>query len=330
MQSGAMEETVQYLLLGGHERYVKVLPPHAVTALDQLNVAISKAWTPAGQPGQPLLRKAKACVDRLEAFCLQVARLAEHARSLARRPVPEEYEREARKRLGLSGFSRGMTVMRVLDEACTDFESLLFHGRAALDVVTRFIASEHNQRNESFSDLRNLLTRNAPRNDVRASAVRRVLDEAPEIEGVLADPLGEKSLRSKVAHYTSLQVGIRNAFTLTRLNDGRLLIFDCTALEYPVLATTRRLAQDVPFVVLSAVAVYLGEPISLTHAGCEPAWRIPTVVFDEFVDETRTGPIFAVSAPTPDGFKLRREHLRPEVVRFALPFPARGRRSRKA
>jgi hypothetical protein len=32
----------------------------------------------------------------------------------------------------------------------------------------------------------------------------RVLNEAPEIEGVLADPPGDKSLRSKVAHYTRI------------------------------------------------------------------------------------------------------------------------------
>jgi len=193
MQPGTKDrESVQYLALGGHERYVKVLPAHALAVLDHLNAAISQAWTAAGELGQPRLRKAKACIDRLEAFCLQVTRLAEHARSLARCPVPEAYEREARQRLGLSGFPHGVTVMRVFDEACTDFESLLFHGRAALDVVTRFIASEHGQRNESFSDLRNLLTRNAPRDDVRASAVLRVLDEVPEIEGVLADPLCAK------------------------------------------------------------------------------------------------------------------------------------------
>src|SRR5688500_3026950 len=106
---------------------------------------------------------------------------------------------------------------------------------------------------------------------------------------------------------------------MTRLADGHLLIFDCSALGYPVLATTRKLAQDVPFVVLSAVAAYLREPISLTLAGCEPAWQIPTVVVDEFLDETKTGPIFLVSAPTPDGFNWRQEHLRPEALRFALP-----------
>jgi hypothetical protein len=329
MQSGTEAEAINYLLLGGHERYIKILPHHPLRALDQLNSAISKAWTPVGELGQPRLRKAKACLDRLEAFCLQVTRLAEHARSLARRPFPEKYEREARKRLGSSGFRRGMISMRVFDEACTDFESLLFHGRAALDVVTRFIASEHNQYNESFSDLRNLLTRNAPREDPRASAMLHVLDKTPEIEGVLADPPGEKSLRSKVAHYTSLQVGIRSAFTVTRLNDGGLLMFDCSALGYPAFATTRKLARDVPFVVLSAVAAYLREPILLTRAGCEPAWRIPTVVFDEFLDKTQAGPIFAVGAPTPDGFKWRREHLRPEVLRFALPSPALKRRGKK-
>src|SRR5262245_25515074 len=70
--------------------------------------------------------------------------------------------------------------------------------------------ARHGQWNESFSDLRNLLTRNAPRDDVRASAMLRVLNEAPEIEGVLADPPGDKSLRSKVAQLNP-SVAIRGA-----------------------------------------------------------------------------------------------------------------------
>src|SRR5574341_59875 len=69
------------------------------------------------------------------------------------------------------------------------------------------------------------------------------------------------------------KIGIRNAFMVTRLENGRLLIFDCRdcrALDYPVLATMRRLAQEVTFVVLCGAAIYIGETVHLTRAGCEP------------------------------------------------------------
>lgn len=330
MQSGnSTSETANYLALGWTEHY-EALPPWAAAQLEQLRASLNKLWVASDESGKPRLRKAAACLDRLSACCLQVSRMAAHARTLERRPLPANAARIAREQTAV-GFERGMVIVRTFDEACVDFESLLFHSRAALDVLTRFVAAEHGQVNELFSKLRNILTNVGQ--DARAATLLRVLDEAQALKGVLTDPEDApvgKSLRSLVAHYTSLQVEIKGAFTVTRLPNGRLLIFDCSALGHPVLATARRLAQDVPFVVLSAVATYLGEPSPLNRSGCQPTWRNPTVVFDDFIDEMRRGPIFDVAAAIPDGFTYRREHLKPDVLRFAVAFEDRrpARKSR--
>jgi hypothetical protein len=71
--------------------------------------------------------------------------------------------------------------------ALTDFESLLFHGRAALDRTTLFISREFKQYNCSrYSRLRNVLG-DFKDKDQRAQELITILDESPTMPGIFVD-----------------------------------------------------------------------------------------------------------------------------------------------
>jgi hypothetical protein len=258
--------------------------------------------------GKNWILDAAGCLDRLNAFLFQVSRVASHAESLTRKNLPGQPNNDQPK--------AGQMVMIAADEACFDFESLLFHARAGLDRLTWFVAARHGQRCDRFSRLQNILSDFCSKDD-RARQMLEVLKEASRFGGILIDENNDKALRSLVAHRTSIPEGRETAFTIHFLKNGKRLIFDCEALKQPLLLTSYELSRDVPFVVQNAVAIYMGLntlPISVFKA----TWVNPTAVFSDHISENESDPRFSVAGTNPDGIQLRTRHLVSSVLDYAF------------
>ncbi|MCI0777532.1 MAG: hypothetical protein J4N95_05075 [Chloroflexi bacterium] len=269
---------------------------------------VSSEWKLADEAEQRRLASAGACIDRLVGFLLQVKRLRQHASDLHGRMFPHGDDSPS--------LMPGMSAAYQAQNACTDFESLLFHGRATLDRLTLFITSEHKQRTDRYPALGPVLE-NFSHKDRRAEAVLDVLASASSLPGTLTDVDGARSLRSLVTHRTSITEGTTNAFTAHCLEDGQVLLFDCEAMGYPVLGTAHMLAKEVPAVVLLALSEYLEVDSTFGFSEFEPPWANLAVSFSEFVVSGGDGPLMFVCRMLPDGFSMHKERMNPGVLDLA-------------
>jgi hypothetical protein len=314
---------VSYLAVGDDRDDYGVLPDTGAAFLRDLMHESGSRWQQAHEQADEQacrhLEHLRGCLHRLAMFLLQVSRVAGHAEALQQqRPPPH-----------LPAPPPGMPTLAVAaHEACADFESLLFHGRAALDRLSGFVASQHKQQGVSFRKLPKLL-RQAGK-DQRAAHALQILGDTSHIEDVLVrEPSGlpgspaRWSLRDLVAHKSGVVEGMATWFTIHYTQDqGRVmrLIFDCEALGYPLLGTAQRLAIEVPFIVLNVSAVYLGRAANLELGDLTPPWPNPAVAFSEYHDATGTGPLLTVvRRGLPNGFELTSDHLRPDVLAHAKP-----------
>jgi hypothetical protein len=286
----------------------KVLADGPRGTLEHLHTLLSTEYKTADPSRQRWLLDAAGCLHRLKAFLLQVRRVADHAIILTQNVFPGQPPDVQP--------SPGDMMMLAADEACFDFESLLFHARAALDRITWFVVARHGQRSDRFSRLRRILKQFSPR-DERARQMILLLNEAGEFGGLLTDEEGAKALRSIVAHRSSVPEGREIAFTIHFLPDGRRLIFDCEALGQPLFATAQRLTVDVPFLILNSVAIYMEQP-TVPRSEFRDIWANPTAVFSEHIDASGKGQRLTVVSVYPSGITLKTRHMLPSVFDHAI------------
>jgi hypothetical protein len=303
-------EEYTYFAAKAPQEDCKVLPDRPRKMLETLRALLAEEYQVADTSRQRWLLNAAGCLDRLKGFLLQVRRVAEYGAILTQNVLtlpgqPENVQ-----------LSPGTMITWAADEACFDFESLLFHARAALDRVTWFVAARYKQRCDRFSKLRRILKPISQHND-QARLMVAVLDEAGPFGGLLTDEEGAKALRSVVAHQRSMPEGREIAFTIHILPDGRRLIFDCEALGQPLFATAQRLSMDVPFVMLNSVAIYMGQP-TLPHSEFRVTWVNPTAVFSEHIDASGHGLRLTVASVYPSGINLKTRHMLPSVFDHAF------------
>lgn len=304
------KQGVQYSCVavrGSREDY-GILSPRPFALLEQLRASQAAEYPKADSTRQRWLLDAAGCLDRLGAFLLQVSRVAQHAYGLTQNPLPDQpmdIQPEP-----------GQMVILAANKACFDFESLLFHARAALDRITWFVAARHGQRSDRYSKLRNILA-NFSMTDDRARQMVSLLGTANRFGGLLVDKDDAKALRAIVAHRSSVPESRQIAFTVHFLPENRRLIFDCEALGQPLLATAEQLATDVPFVVLNSVALYMGIEL-VPHGEFEPTWTNPTTVFSRHLDSSGSGPVFSVGSVYPSGVTVKNHALMPRVLERAV------------
>lgn len=283
-----------------------MLSPEPSALLEALRTLQAREYRAADANEQRRVLDAAGCLHRLEGFLFQLSRISGHANSL--RAWPNDSARLPRP-------DPGMMLALSADEACYDFEGLLFQARAALDRLTWFVAGRHGQRCNRFTKLPAVLA-NFVQSDPRAEAALHVLGHIDAFDGVLVDGEDSKALRSVVAHYSSVAEGRQIAFTIHLIDDGRRLIFDCEALGRPLLATAERLGVQVPFLVLNLVAIYSGVE-GVARDRFTSTWTNPSVSFSLYRDND-AGLKFTVANMLPDGFSVTTQTLKPEVLDRAI------------
>lgn len=127
-----------------------VLPTKPNQLLNKLRRIVGEQWSDGAE--EAWVRGYTGTLDRLRAFLLQARRMREHESTLAS---------AVRIQRRIAGHT--FQAVHAGDEACADFESLLSHGRAALDRLTTLVATEHGQRLDRFSRLQTLLEGAVPK-----------------------------------------------------------------------------------------------------------------------------------------------------------------------
>ena len=235
--------------------------------------------------------RAAACLDGVAATLTQCRRVIEPAVEFAQTlsPVPQ-----------LASFSAA--------PVCSDYEALLFHGRAALDRLTLFISRAHGQQTDKFSKLRAVLS-SFP-NDHRALTALRQLD-AVTFDGLLT---GDDALRNRVAHRETINGNTTAVFNFLGVDSKKLLAFDCESLGHPVIRSSLAIARDTAFVVASCLALYLGMKSRVRPSDFSPKWRNPFIVASEWRDPLGRGPNLTIhAAMRPGGFTVNHEHYKTTI-----------------
>lgn len=308
MQTDFNQQGQTYSHLAARRKVIDygVLQEAARNHLALLTERVSRNLAEADPKEEKALLSIHACLQRFQSFLLQSSRIANHSQAVLRiTPAP------------------GEMISAAIDEACIDFESLLFHGRAALDRLTFYLCSQlYNQpKADKFSKLRNVLL-NFSKKDPKAEKTLAFLDTIlSSLEGTLVDTQF-RSLRSALIHRCSVGEITTLAYTVHRLDDGRMLRFDYEVQKRPILATSRTLTQSVTFLVLNTLGLHSGEQMALALEECEPAWNNLSVSFSAFLDPTKAGPRVSVVKMLPTGFELITDHLREDVFDAATEVDA--------
>jgi len=291
-------ERYQYTAVGkgAGEATYRVLRPTALQFYEELEKAVRDRI----RSNDAISLPAFACLQRFQSFLYYSRLFADNTSALYRLTPPP-----------------GSLVGAGLDEACVVFESLLFHGRAALDRLSFFVAAQvHRQNVDKFSKLANVLA-NFSDKDPRASRTRGFIsDSLPYLEGIVLDT-EDSSLRSALVHRRSIGEITTTAFTVHSLKDGKVLRFDHELQRRPLVHSAQRLNQAITYAVLNTLGTYINLGSGIAIDQCRPAWDNLTVCFTEYVDPGKAGPRFSVVKMLPDGFRIHTEHLRPEVLGFA-------------
>lgn len=260
-----------------------------------------------------LAREMQGCMDRLDSFLLQVSRLAAHADPTRWSVGPESGD--------ITHFPAQLPpksgMVFSAKDACTDFESLLFHGRAVLDRLTLFVSREYGENSSRFSKFRSTLVHRA-QDDERAVNALAIIDKCQSIEGVLADIAVDKSLRSIVAHRDSISAGTTVVFMIWRLVDGRFLAFDSEAHGYPIINTAATLAVDIPFLVLNTICLYGAVDSTVARRRFGGIWNRCLIVYSQYVTSEDTGLQVPSVKTIPDGVRLTMNCLKADVVQHVL------------
>ena len=303
------KEGNQYQFLAGAERPDFIVLGKAATKyLDELNGLISQRHETGDDEEKRLMVSASGCLKKLDAFFLQSWRLAQR--------IPRILQRILEKPPMQPGTMIGLRDIKAL----TDFESLLFHGRALLDRLTFYLAKQnYNQDCDKFNKLRNVLA-NIGKKDERAQSALKIIDESlPSIRGLLIDSEdGKKSLRSTLIHKSTTVENTSCDFTIHALSGGGQIRFDSEIMQFPLMGSAWSLTKYVPFLTLNLLGIYLEHATTLPLYQCNPTWENPFVHFSGHIDPDRKGQIISLVKMHPSGFEIISEqHLQPDVVRLA-------------
>jgi hypothetical protein len=304
-------QRVEYVAMGGEVDHYGSLPLGAVAQFDAINRHLAKRWDGADPASKASLAAASGCLAKLSGALLQVHRMRLHHDQLielgqANRAV---FEQQANATIAFQG-----------KEACADFEGLLLQGRAALDRLTFFLNHQFFPNNKNKSDRFSRLLgsiRKAQHPHPQMAAVDRLITEADWLVSFFTD-VSSRSLRSFVAHRVAVLEWMDTCFTIIRVPNGRLLLFDGVVNRVPVFATSQRISAQLAFVVLNCVGLFT-TGLELPLASYATPWPNRTVVLADFIADVETPLLQGVAKRmTPGGFEFEFNYLREEALKHAI------------
>ena len=319
-ESEGKEVTV--VLVAFDER-LDVLPKRPAETLKSLSQTVGNLIHTQGDSCPRELLEIKACLERFDAFLLQSTRLLEYLDLERLFSFPTTVKVPGIPAVStLRDLPVGNAIGVAADDACTDFESLLFQGRALLDRFALCIDRHHGSDADRFSRLAKRLVKYA-KADRRAGRLSDILKQAVGLVGPLTDPTGKRSLRSLLAHRSSFSEGTRVLFWVMRLKDGRFLVFDCEVHHYSVFATFREIFKLVPFVVANGLLIYTGHDKLLSLSQFEPTWKVPFVRLSDYISESEVGDLVPIGVRfIPNGIRTKSVYLDRSIFDRAITLPA--------
>lgn len=304
-------QRVEYVAAGGEVDHYGSLPTQAVEQFEAINRFLAHQWDGADATSKAFLSAASGCLAKLSAALLQVQRMQLHHDHLleigrANRIVLAQ---QPNATLALQG-----------KEACADFEGLLLQGRATLDRLTFFLNHQFfpnaQDKSDRFSKLLGSIKK-VQRPHPHMAAVERLFTEASWLVSFFTDVSG-RSLRSFVAHRTAVLEWMDTCFTIARVSEGHVLLFDGVVNGVPVFATSQQVSAQLAFVVLNCIGLFT-TGVELPLAAYTTPWQNRTTVLADFVSDFETPLLQGVAKRmTPGGFEFQFYYLQDKVLNHAI------------
>jgi len=215
-----------------------------------------------------------ASLDCLQSFLYQANRLKNHSEKLRSQMPPP-----------------GQMMAASGSEALTDFESLLYHGRAALDRLTFAIAKQTLRTNcEKFPKLPKILRDHKAKGDYIEQTISVIENGIEQVRGILIDHEGGKTgLRSLLAHSKSTGEATNHVFTIQRDYNNKVMYFDLDMHGKGVINTAHTLNQIIPYVIVNAVSLFSGYGKTLDYDGFQPNWEPRCACLTDYITEDESG-----------------------------------------
>lgn len=313
-----MNELEQQLFLAvrGNRPGFGLLRLEIVHQWESLQTFLNSQWK--NEEKRDYLIRIDGCLDKLQSGLLQCYRMRQHHDDLIKKAAEM-----APANVGSAAF--------LGDIACTDFESLLLQGRAALDRLSWFIADSFGQKCQSFRKLRNVVA-NFQKKSKEAGGITAIIDDSNSwFDSTFGKIDSPESLRDLVSHRHALTEGLQTCFGINHIGHRRAIIFDCeTRLpgmtkSTPLFQTSNDSIQFLSYIVLNCISILTGKqtyPLSLYSS----TWNNRTVVFSDFVmhepDGTQLGDtsLIVVRRMTPDGFDTTNRNFAPSIRKRVIEF----------
>lgn len=208
-----------FLALGSKypQYFDNILSEQAIKQYTQINEYLTNEWKNPDKHYN--LRQINGCLSKLSSSLFQINRLISHHTNLLLRIQRMNFN------IGKIKFSLPFAIY--LDEACYDFEFLIFQSRSTLDKLSWFINKLYNQNSNSFSDLRNTLTKTFPKsNDEFINYIIDLLEQAKWLEDFMISKGNYKSIRDELAHLSSFNEKTDYCFNILPFNNNEFIVTD--------------------------------------------------------------------------------------------------------
>ena len=254
--------------------YDNVLSEHSIKQYCKIQDYVRKEWKNSNH--HLLLRQINGCLSKLSASIFQINRLIFHHNHLLTSIIDMQQHEKY--------------FVINLEEACYDFESLIFQSRSTLDKLTWIVNKLYKKNSNSFSDLRDTITNKISRNnDPFIINLSLLLDKSRWLEDFMISKGNYKSLIDELAHF-SFNERTEFVFNILNLNNREYIISDFESHGITLFDTTWKISHYLPFFILNTIAYYTND-VNLSFKDYLPKWKTRTIKISNFIENKDGSPI---------------------------------------
>ncbi|WP_028299042.1 hypothetical protein [Oceanospirillum beijerinckii] len=248
-----------------------------------------------------------SALDYLRAFMYQVSKIKIHSDKI-HSSVPAE---------------PGTMICISGSDALTDFESLLYLARSALDKLTFAIAKRtYNQNCDKFNKLGNIL-KGRPK-DQNAKDLVLVIEAVIEsFRGTLINYPSTDSkdrstgLRSLFAHSRATEESLDHGFVCHRIDKRKALLLDLELDGHGLISVSHTLNKNITYLMLNCISIYSGYNKTITLSDCEPSWVNSFVCISKYESSSSSEQITVVK-PDRISFSIINKNIDPKIYKKAI------------